>query len=102
MQIIEVVKPGVMHLYAITKTVEEGRCCFSSLRLRTYKKLEAPHSVPTNFSLTSESCLNGEDGDLCFDEFFPWRSSEEQGFAAWRAGASRSPGTSCVTVAVPA
>lgn len=76
MQIIEVVKLGVMHLYEITKTVEEGRCCarirslFSSLRLRAYKKLEAPPSVPTNFSLTSESCLNAEDGDLCFDEFF--------------------------------
>lgn len=74
MQIITVVKIGVMHLYAITKIVEQ--CCaqirnsFSSLRLSTYKKLEAPPSVPTNFSLTCESCLNAEDGDLCFDEFF--------------------------------
>lgn len=75
MQIMEVVQIGAMHFYAITKTVEGGGCCADQrllhvLRLRTEKKLEAPPSVPTNSSPTPESCLGGEDGDLCFHEFF--------------------------------
>lgn len=37
----------------------------SRTRARAYKRREAP----THFSLTSESCFKGDDGDLRFDQF---------------------------------
>lgn len=73
MQIIGVVKIGLMQ--AIKQWKKDGvahRSGTPSVRsaCAPIKNLRPPPSVPTNFSLKSESCLNGEDGDLWFEEFF--------------------------------
>lgn len=61
-------KMWVIHLYWINKTDGVATACyvqtrksFSLLRSRSYKKLAAPPLTRTNFSLKSESCINGED-----------------------------------------